>query len=226
MDFTISLFHSIISFSLYLFIFYHSFKIHPNNRFYHYLLTQECLSISFFNYITNRQHIISKNLLYMIESIISFTTQLIIIGKINNISYSNIYIVCAFQIWALLCEYLAKQWKESLYQSLFFISFGIYFYIPIYIYLLFDFNQQVLTRFTSESFSKKYYRIGFLLSFITCLYPFIHLFHSFIIQFDLNQTLFLLDFLTKESMIVWLFCCILNSTYINENQLSLHTNSL
>lgn len=219
----IYLVNSIFMFLNFIVIFFSSLLIIPKKRVFHYFLSHISItsSIAYLMLANDLLTIpldngkIMYNARYMDWSL-NTPVQLIILGKMANLSVPNIYILAFLSVVMTLYGWLGDL-THSVFKWIFFTK-GAIVMIPIYIFLFEDFNYYTVQDFSGEFIAKKYYWMGRLLLTVWSFYPIIWVLDNTGVISSLSSCIAYTasDFLSKVVFTLWIFHCVQNSNYIGE----------
>lgn len=224
--------NSIFMFLNFLFIFFSSLRIVPKKRIFHYFLSHITLSSSIAYGILSNNLLTSTNfdgkLVYhakYLEWILTTPVQLIILGKMGQVSYPNIYILSFLTDMMCICGWIGELATNDL--KWIYFSMGMILLYPIYVFLFEDFDFQVVKEFSGDYIAKKYYWMGKALLFVWIFYPFIWLLDNVNLLSNLGTSICysISDFLSKVVFSMWILNCVNNSHFIGETIMSLENNS-
>jgi len=213
-------------FIFYILIFYSSFKINAKYRIYHYLLSQLCILSSFFNYMIYHNygylnyHNYSISLFKQVDNLLFSTFIFIFLGKIINISKSNIYMICFLNILRYITTLLTIFLNEWV-----FIFFSINVSIPIIIFIFKDIDKTSIEDFTSSNFVNRYYIPLKILLNCWMFYSICNILIYYVNNLYFTIFYQFLEITCKYGLLFWLINCLFYSKIIKDYQLETTTIS-
>lgn len=219
----IYLMNAIFMFLNFLQIFLSSFKIRPNKRIFHFLLSHISI-MSFVSYFMLTNDVLTiyhhdtkiYNARYL-DWIVNTPVQLIILGLMGNLSLPNIYILCLLDIVMIMTGWIGELSIPSL--KLWFFSIGIIAVYPIYVFLYEDFDFETVKEFSGEYIASRYYWTGRYLLMTWLFYPIVWILQNLkVIPFLYGCILYtILDFFAKIVFIRWVYICVYHSNKLKDD---------
>lgn len=203
--------NSAFLFAFFLYVFSASFYWLPNRRVIHYLLAHIGLlgSVSymimadgFLDFEKPDGRIVHVG--RYVEWFLTTPSQLLVLSNISGLDAPNSYVLNLCNFTMILCGLLAD-WCESVVTRYFYFTLGFLLFLPIYIFLFEDFDEEVVRVFAGDYFSKRYYWLGVYLLSSWILYPVVWLLCVNRVMDGLGEAVSytVLDFLSKIVFQAW-----------------------
>jgi sensory rhodopsin len=202
--------NAVMLFVLFVYVFSLSFFLRPNRRLIYYFMTQISLMGGLF-YIVMADRLLDfekpdGRIVHVgryIEWLLATPSQLLILGGIGRFDSANIYAINLYNFIMILCGLLGD-WNDGVLRYVYF-SIGIFLFLPVYIFLFEDFDEEMVRSFAGEYFSKRYYWVGKYLLLSWILYPVVWMLYAKRVLDELGQAVSytVLDFFSKVVFQLW-----------------------
>jgi hypothetical protein len=159
--------------------------------------------------------------LFKIIDNLSFSTLIFIyLGKMINISKSNIYMICFLNISRYITTFLTIILNDWI-----FIFFNVNLSIPIILFIFKDIDKTSIEDFTCTSFMNKYYILLKILLNIWMFYSICNILIFYINNLYFSIFYLIIEITSKYGLLFWLMNCLFHSKIIKDYQLETTTLS-
>lgn len=197
-------------------LFFSSFRLIPQKRIFHYLLSHISI-ISSLSYILLCNNILTfefhgrrlYNARYF-DWLLNTPVQLILLGKIGNITAANQYVLVMLDVVMILTGWFAEMTSEIVAKCVLFIM-GMTTILPIYVFIFVDFDYGIVRRFSDAYIADRYYWIGRYLLSVWAIYPIIWILDTIfqkMSRLSVCMAYTILDFFSKVVFPWWILHCV------------------